>query len=165
MAVQQLQLFSNAGAAAAVAASGKANCLAPSPGCSIHSSVQQQSPSTSSSQDAEHGGVSSRQNPQQHLGAQQESWTPSRSLPPSSTYGLRITIKAHDLINVKMASTAIRDLAMVNLAPKSKDVLPQLLRNEGTGVPWVNLVSSSSIAPVFQQLGIANIRQWLDDVY
>lgn len=140
---QQLQLFNNVGAAAAVAASGKGNCLAASPRCSIHSSAQQNFQSTVDLQDAEHSGASSRPDPQQHWEDQQESWTPSRSLPPPSTYGLRITIKAHDLINVKMASTAIRDLAMVNLAPKSKDVLPNLLRNEGTGVPWVNLVSSS----------------------
>lgn len=143
VAAQQLQLFSNVGAAAAAAASGKGNCLAASPSCSVHSSAQQHFQRTVNTQDAEHGGISSRQDPQQHWEDQQESWTPSRSLPPSSTYGLRITIKAHDLINVKMASTAIRDLAMVNLAPKSKDVLPDLLRNEGTGVPWVNLVSSS----------------------
>lgn len=73
---------------------------------------------------------------------------PSRALPPPSPYGLRITIKAHDLLLVKLASTAIRDLAMINLAPKSRDVLPQSMRTQGAGVPWVNLTMPIGDRPV-----------------
>jgi hypothetical protein len=86
---------------------------------------------------------------------EQDSWAPSRALPPPSPYGLRITIKAHDLLLVKLASTAIRDLAMINLAPKSRDVLPESMRTQGAGVPWVNLVSSRQREWCFQLMGKA----------
>lgn len=71
---------------------------------------------------------------------QQREWLPRRALPPAGAYGVKITIKAHDLLLVKLASHAVRDLVMVNFAPKSQNVLPESLR-PSKSMPWVNLVS------------------------
>lgn len=69
-----------------------------------------------------------------------EEWGPRRSLPPPAYYGVQVMIKAHDLKFVKLASTVIRDLALVNFAPKSRDVVPSDMRKRHN-VPWINLVS------------------------
>eukprot|EP00882_Tetradesmus_deserticola_P012237 GHRQ01012965.1.p1 GENE.GHRQ01012965.1~~GHRQ01012965.1.p1 ORF type:complete len:197 (+),score=43.67 GHRQ01012965.1:171-761(+) len=70
---------------------------------------------------------------------QEQAWTPQRSLPPASHYGVKITVKAHDLKFLRLASTVIRDLMLVHFAPKSHDVLPPEWRKGGTGVPYVQL--------------------------
>jgi len=136
LAAQHLQSASAVGEAAVAAAAVNGLCQIPKRG--LHAAAQQESTEASTPSDAQPSG--SHHHPQQQ-GNEQQGWMPHRALPPPSTYGLKITIKAHDLIFVKMASTAIRDLVLVNFAPKSKDVLPELWRNEGSGVPWVNLVS------------------------
>lgn len=126
--------------AAAVSSATQRLCLNPQRSTSALGIATQAAPSpdASSSASAEDSSAAAAGQQQQHL--QQQSWLPSRALPASSVYGVKITIKAHDLIFVKMASTAIRDLVLVNFAPKSRDVLPELWRLDGSGVPWVNLV-------------------------
>lgn len=71
---------------------------------------------------------------------QHRAWTPKRSLPPPSYYGVQVIVRAHDLKFVKLASTVIRDLALVNFAPKSREALPEDMRRR-QNLPWVNLVS------------------------
>lgn len=140
IAAQQLQLCSAAGAAVAVAALGQGKALAHQQQRSLQTSAEQLEFASVSPQDPQPS-TSASSHVQQHWDdQQQQAWAPSRALPPPSAYGLKITIKAHDLLFVKMASTAIRDLIMVNVAPKSQDVLPEFWRDRGAGVPWVNLV-------------------------
>ncbi|KAF6259226.1 hypothetical protein COO60DRAFT_1030833 [Scenedesmus sp. NREL 46B-D3] len=69
----------------------------------------------------------------------EQAWSPQRTVPPASHYGVRVTIKAHDLKFLKLASTVIRDLMLVHFAPKSHDVVPPEWRKGGTGVPYVQL--------------------------
>lgn len=140
LAAQQLQALSSGGAAvaaAAVAAFGHTRQ------CRVHTTAGQRADAAVADHDnsAAATSVSHTTWAEQQQLQQGQDWSPARSLPPPSTYGLKITIKAHDLLFVKLASTAIRDLVMVNMAPKSRDVLPDLWRNDGVGVPWVNLVS------------------------
>lgn len=138
LAAQHLHSASAIGEAAVAAAAVNGLCQIPQRG--LQAAAQQESSEASTPSDAQ---PSASHRHLQEQGNEQQGWMPPRALPPpSSTYGLKITIKAHDLIFVKMASTAIRDLVLVNFAPKSKDVLPELWRHEGSGVPWVNLVSS-----------------------
>lgn len=133
-AAQQLQLWSSAAAVGTAATAA-------------HFGRQQRSVQASAAEQ-QNAAVAHSTPPQEATGSsssysqEQDNWTPSRALPPPSPYGLKITIKAHDLLLVKLASTAIRDLVMVNLAPKSRNVLPESMRAQGAGVPWVNLVSS-----------------------
>lgn len=138
IAAQQLQLCSAVGAAAAVATSTHGKLLLHNQQRSVQTAAEQQEAAAASTQAPS---TSSSAQIEQQWDEQQQASAPSRALPPPSTYGLKITIKAHELLMVKLASTAIRDLILVNMAPKSKDVLPDWLRNEGAGVPWVNLVS------------------------
>jgi hypothetical protein len=140
LAAQQLQALNSGGAAvaaAAVAAFGHTRQ------CRVHTTAGQPADAAAVDHDKS-AAAPSVTNPtwaEQQQQQQSQDWSPARSLPPPSTYGLKITIKAHDLLFVKLASTAIRDLVMVNMAPKSREVLPDLWRNDGVGVPWVNLVS------------------------
>jgi hypothetical protein len=146
LAAQQLQLCSAAGAAAAaaVAALGQGKALSYKQQRSLQTSAEQSEATQVSPQQSQPSTSASSQ-VQQHWDDEQQAWAPSRALPPPSPYGLKITIKAHDLLFVKMASTAIRDLIMVNVAPKSQDVLPEFWRDRGAGVPWVNLVRPSGL--------------------
>ncbi|WIA41012.1 hypothetical protein OEZ86_004651 [Tetradesmus obliquus] len=50
-----------------------------------------------------------------------------------------VTVKAHDLKFLKLASTVIRDLLLVHFAPKSSEVLPPGWKKGDTGVPYVKL--------------------------
>uniref|UniRef100_A0A383VHB8 Small ribosomal subunit protein uS10 domain-containing protein n=1 Tax=Tetradesmus obliquus TaxID=3088 RepID=A0A383VHB8_TETOB len=70
---------------------------------------------------------------------QELSWSPQRSLPPASHYAVKVTVKAHDLKFLKLASTVIRDLLLVHFAPKSSEVLPPGWKKGDTGVPYVKL--------------------------
>lgn len=146
IAVQQLQACSTAApavAAAAVAAFGHTRQ------CGIQTTAGQAADAVANAHDpttAPHSGSHTQWAAEQQQHGGREAWSPARSLPPPSTYGLKITIKAHDLLFVKLASTAIRDLVMVNMAPKSREVLPDPWRNDGVGVPWVNLVSTAAAA-------------------
>lgn len=134
----QQQLLSSssiaASASTAVTTSGSGSNNTQWP--SQHQAVAHSSTSAASSQD---------QQPANGYQHQQQQPLPERALPPSGSYGLKITIKAHDLIFVKLASSAIRDLVLVNIAPKSRDVLPEAWCSEDAGVPWVNLVSGGGV--------------------
>jgi hypothetical protein len=72
---------------------------------------------------------------------QEQAWAPQRSLLPASHYSVKVTVKAHDLKFLKLASTVIRDLMLVHFAPKGHDVVPPGWRKSKTGVPYVQLVS------------------------
>lgn len=140
-AAQQLQLWS-AAAAVGTAAATAAQFGRQQRGVQASAAEQHHAAVASSSSQEALGSSSS-------YSQEQDNWAPSRALPPPSPYGLSITIKAHDLLLVKLASTAIRDLIMVNLAPKSRDVLPESMRAQGAGVPWVNLVSRQGVASTY----------------
>jgi hypothetical protein len=72
---------------------------------------------------------------------QEQAWAPQRSLPPASHYSVKVTVKAHDLKFLKLASTVIRDLMLVHFAPKGQTAVPPEWRKSKTGVPYVQLVS------------------------
>ncbi|KAF8062739.1 SPP1 [Scenedesmus sp. PABB004] len=65
-------------------------------------------------------------------------WAPAHGLPPPDIYSVRVTVKAHDLKFVKLASTAIRDLLLVNFAPKSRAAVPAEWRKDSP-LPHVQL--------------------------
>lgn len=69
--------------------------------------------------------------------SQQQAWEPRRSLPPPAYYGVQVLVRAHELKFVKLASTVVRDLALVNFAPKSREAAAT---NRRRNVPWVTLV-------------------------
>jgi ribosomal protein S10 len=104
-------------------------------------------------------GSESHQSPDQDavvsagIGREQLQWAPRRSLPEPSVYSVKVVIKAHDLKFVKMASTVIRDLMLVNFSPKSRDVLPSH-QSKGSPLPWVQLVRMVLIwnTPPFSRL-------------
>jgi hypothetical protein len=76
---------------------------------------------------------------------QEQAWAPQRSLPPASHFAVKVTVKAHDLKFLKLASTVIRDLMLVHFAPKGHDVVPPEWRKSKTGVPYVQLVSEGML--------------------
>lgn len=88
---------------------------------------------------------------------QQQQWAPRRGLPPADAYGVQVTIKAHNLKFVKLASTAVRDLMLLHFAPKSRAALPPALQQPGQ-VPWVNLVSAGLIVGAGRQTLTAHVH-------
>jgi hypothetical protein len=123
--------------------------LLPAAACAQHRLYQAAAVSQASNEDA---GADDQQlgTSQQYMRAaadrpQEHAWSPQRSLPPATHYGVKVTIKAHDLKFLKLASTVIRDLMLVHFAPKSNEVLPPGWKKGDTGVRYVNLASVATL--------------------